>query len=110
MRSLSHRHLQKLTEDDVPFCQEVVEKIYVLEKGANFTTTILKPETELTPEMLTSGTWRTATFKPYNFEALGISPAGGTLHPLLKVREVLDTVTYDVKHKGTVLRDGFQKY
>lgn len=66
--------------------QEVIEKIYVIERGPNFTTAIERPETELTPELLASGRWRTASFKPYNFAALGISPAGGTLHPLLKVR------------------------
>ena len=68
--------------------QEVAEKIYVVERGPGFTTSIERPETELTPEMLTSGRWRTACFKPYNFAALGIAPAGGTLHPLLKVRQV----------------------
>jgi len=66
--------------------QEVTEKIYTLRKGPNFSTTISKAETELTPEMISAGTWKTANFKPYNFNALGISPSGGTLHPLLKVR------------------------
>ena len=32
------------------------------------------------------GTWREAEFKDYNFAALGLPPAGGALHPLLKVR------------------------
>jgi hypothetical protein len=31
------------------------------------------------------GTWREETFKEYNFNALGLPPAGGHLHPLLKV-------------------------
>ena len=66
--------------------QEVTEKIYILAKGAKFGTTVQKPETELTAEMLASGSWRDATFKPYNFNALGISPERGQLHPLLKVR------------------------
>ena len=66
--------------------QEVTEKIYILSRGEQFTTTISKPETELTPEMISSGSWKTANFKPYNFDALGISPASGCLHPLLKVR------------------------
>lgn len=34
---------------------------------------------------LCRGTWRTQEFKDYNFNALGISPSGGHLHPLLKV-------------------------
>ncbi len=36
--------------------------------------------------MLSSGSWRTATFKDYNFDALGSLPPAGHLHPLLKVR------------------------
>lgn len=32
------------------------------------------------------GSWREETFKEYNFNALGQLPAGGHLHPLLKVR------------------------
>ena len=34
----------------------------------------------------TSGSWKEKTFKPYNFDALGIMPDSGHLHPLLKVR------------------------
>lgn len=33
-----------------------------------------------------SGSWRTKQFKKYNFEAFGIMPSGGHLHPLMKVR------------------------
>lgn len=46
----------------------------------------MKPETELTQEMLTGDAWKNLTFKAYNFNALGIEPIGGHLHPLLKVR------------------------
>ena len=66
--------------------QEVTEKSYILSKGDNFSLNISKAETELTPEMIASGSWKTANFKSYNFNALGISPPGGCLHPLLKVR------------------------
>ena len=66
--------------------QELTEKFYVLGKGENFSLNIAKAETELTPEMIASGSWKTANFKSYNFQALGISPPGGCLHPLLKVR------------------------
>lgn len=33
-----------------------------------------------------SGSWRTSTFKKYNFNALGLASTGGHLHPLMKVR------------------------
>ncbi|CAI8042888.1 Phenylalanine--tRNA ligase alpha subunit [Geodia barretti] len=36
--------------------------------------------------MITSGSWRTKSFKSYNFKALGVPPAAGHLHPLMKVR------------------------
>ena len=32
------------------------------------------------------GTWRDAEFKEYNYDALGLAPPSGALHPLLKVR------------------------
>lgn len=65
---------------------EVTDKVYTLTKGPDFATTISRPETELTPEMISSGSWKDVQFKPYNFSALGIAPDSGHLHPLLKVR------------------------
>ncbi|XP_050420935.1 phenylalanine--tRNA ligase alpha subunit [Adelges cooleyi] len=66
--------------------REVVIKSFNLSKGPEFTTSIMKLETELTPDMILSGSWKTTEFKTYNFEALGQMPAAGCLHPLLKVR------------------------
>lgn len=39
-----------------------------------------------------SGSWKTASFKKYNFEADGIPTSGGALHPLLKVREEIRSI------------------
>jgi len=61
-------------------------KSYKLTKGDKFTLSVEKPETDLTAEMLASGSWKTKTFKEYNLDALGIMPASGHLHPLMKVR------------------------
>ena len=36
--------------------------------------------------VIISGSWKTKDFKAYNFDALGIRPDSGHLHPLLKVR------------------------
>ena len=33
-----------------------------------------------------SGSWKTKTFKAYNFDALGVPPTRGHFHPLMKVR------------------------
>jgi len=72
--------------------QEVTEKIYVLGKGPKFSTTIQRPETELTADMIATGSWKNASFKPYNFNALGISPDRGQLNPLMKVRSEYRTI------------------
>ncbi|NXY84869.1 SYFA ligase, partial [Alcedo cyanopectus] len=65
---------------------EVTLKSYWIRKGRAFSRTLARPETELTPEMISSGSWRHLPFKPYNFSSLGLPPNSGHLHPLLKVR------------------------
>ncbi|KAL0949400.1 hypothetical protein HGRIS_009463 [Hohenbuehelia grisea] len=65
---------------------------FSVSKGSNFSTSNAKPETDLTVDMLTSGSWKTSTFKKYNFEAEGIPTNGGGLHPLLKVREEIRNI------------------
>ena len=65
---------------------------YTICKGAKFSTTIVRPESELTAEMIQSGSWETLDFKQYNFTALGTKPAYGTLHPLMKVRSEIRAV------------------
>lgn len=66
--------------------QEVTLKSFLLSKGPQFSTTIKKLETDLTSDMLLTGSWKSLQFKPYNFDALGQPPECGHLHPLLKVR------------------------
>ncbi|KAM8972969.1 phenylalanine--tRNA ligase alpha subunit [Pelodytes ibericus] len=65
---------------------EVTIKTYWVTKGSGFSMSITKPETDLTPDMIASGSWKEKNFKPYNFNALGVMPESGHLHPLLKVR------------------------
>ncbi|KAH9489632.1 hypothetical protein Btru_037337 [Bulinus truncatus] len=66
---------------------EVKEVSYIITKGESFRTTVSKLQVELTPDMISSGIWKTTQFKPYNFQALGAPVTTGHLHPLLKVRE-----------------------
>lgn len=66
---------------------ESVVKYMLIEKGADFQTSISKPETDLTTALLQSGEWKDKKFKEYNFNALGMPAVRGHLHPLLKVRE-----------------------
>ncbi|KAM3165371.1 Phenylalanine--tRNA ligase [Lachancea thermotolerans] len=56
-------------------------------KGADFSTELTKLETDLTADMVASGTYKDLKFKPYNFNSEGILPESGALHPLNKVRE-----------------------
>ncbi|CAI9536979.1 unnamed protein product [Staurois parvus] len=65
---------------------EVTVKTYWVTKGSEFSTNITKQETDLTPEMIASGSWNDKKFKAYNFNALGVMPECGHLHPLMKVR------------------------
>ncbi|TFK43408.1 tRNA synthetases class II core domain (F)-domain-containing protein [Crucibulum laeve] len=65
---------------------------FTVRKGKDFSTSTAKPETDLTVDMLTSGSWKNSTFKKYNFEAAGIPTSGGALHPLLKVREEIRNI------------------
>ncbi|KAF7355441.1 Phenylalanine--tRNA ligase alpha subunit [Mycena sanguinolenta] len=65
---------------------------FTVHKGPEFSTSTAKPETDLTVDMLTSGAWKTSTFKKYNFEAEGAPTEGGSLHPLLKVREEIRNI------------------
>ena len=47
-------------------------------------------------ELTTSGAWKDASFKNYNFAAAGQLPEGGALHPLLKMREEMRQIFFDM--------------
>ena len=65
---------------------------FEIEPTADFSCTIEKLETDLTKEMLTSGSWKTAKFKSYNFNAAGLPPSRGTVHPLIQTSQMLRNV------------------
>ena len=69
---------------------------FSIEKGPQFALTVQKLETDLTAEMLASGAWKTAAFKKYNFDAEGVVPPSGALHPLLKVREEFRNIFFEM--------------
>ncbi|KAM3185733.1 hypothetical protein ACTXT7_005794 [Hymenolepis weldensis] len=70
--------------------------VYVVERGPNFTTQLVKEETDLTSEMVQSGSWKDLKFKKYNFHALGAFPEGGHLHPILRVRAEFRRILADM--------------
>ena len=65
------------------------EKIFhfSVKKGPAFALNLQKLATDLTADLLQNRSWQSIPFKSYNFDAVGLSPQGGHLHPLLKVRE-----------------------
>jgi len=93
LEKIANLQLEDVTDDNKKeykkrkLITEVKEVSYTISKGEQFTTTIVKPSIDLTPEMLSSGSWKSTQFKPYNFNALGVPSPTGHLHPLLKVRE-----------------------
>lgn len=76
----------------------VEEKIitFKISKGPKFSTEFVREETDLTPEMLASGAWKTAQLKPYNFKAKGAVTPSGALHPLNKVRQEFREIFFEM--------------
>ncbi|KAG9203074.1 Phenylalanyl-tRNA synthetase, beta subunit, cytoplasmic [Epicoccum nigrum] len=60
---------------------------YTVTKGPKYAKEMPVEHTDLTADLLASGAWETANFKPYNFAALGAQQDAGALHPLMKVRQ-----------------------
>lgn len=69
---------------------------FKIQKGEKFALEIPEEATDLTADMLASGAWRTTTFKPYNFRALGADQQSGALHPLNKVRAEFRQIFFDM--------------
>lgn len=69
---------------------------FTITKGPNFALTIQKLATDLSADMLQSGSWKTAPFKKYNFDAEGAVPPAGALHPLLRVREEFRNIFFEM--------------
>ena len=69
---------------------------YSISKGLNFKLERIKDSTDLTFEMLQSGSWKDLKFKPYNLEAKGKEPLFGSLHPLHQVRSEFCTILLEL--------------
>ena len=69
---------------------------YKVFKGIKFSTVLTKEETDITAELLSSGDWKNAAFKKYNFEASGQPLQCGHLHPLLKVRDEFKQIFFEL--------------
>ena len=60
---------------------------YLVRKGSNFSLNTEKLATEMTAEMVQTGSWKKLQFKDYNLINSGLMPPCGNFHPLMKVRE-----------------------
>jgi len=69
---------------------------YSVSKGPKYAKEIPVEVTDLTADMLAGDAWKTATFKPYNFKALGGSQNAGALHPLNKVRTEFRNIFFNM--------------
>jgi len=69
---------------------------YKIHKGPKFALEMVKEETDLTADMLASGAWKSAAFKPYNFKSLGADQNAGALHPLNKVRHEFRQIFFEM--------------
>ncbi|KAI7425512.1 phenylalanyl-tRNA synthetase-like protein alpha chain, partial [Hortaea werneckii] len=69
---------------------------YSARKGPKWALEIPVEVTDLTADMLADGSWKTANFKPYNFQALGEPQMAGSLHPLGKVREEFRKILFNM--------------
>ncbi|OAA45377.1 phenylalanyl-tRNA synthetase alpha chain [Metarhizium rileyi] len=67
-----------------------------IQKGDKFALKIPEVATDLTADMIASGSWKSATFKGYNFKALGADQQPGALHPLNKVRSELRQIFFEM--------------
>ncbi|KAL9115772.1 MAG: hypothetical protein Q9227_000140 [Pyrenula ochraceoflavens] len=66
------------------------------EKGPKYTSEFVELETDITSEMLASGSWRSAPLKPYNFNSKGAPISAGALHPLNKVRTEFRQIFFEM--------------
>jgi phenylalanyl-tRNA synthetase alpha chain len=75
-------------------------KSYKVTKGSEFQPLRVKLETQLTADMLRTGSWKETQFKKVNINSAGQVTQGGHLHPLLKVRS---------QFRQTLLEMGFNE-
>ncbi|OQR98578.1 phenylalanyl-tRNA synthetase alpha chain [Achlya hypogyna] len=73
-----------------------VRKSWAVGKGPNFAVERKRQAANLNKDMLDSESWKTETFKPYNFNTMGMPVGGGQLHPLMKVRAEFRRVLMDM--------------
>jgi phenylalanyl-tRNA synthetase alpha chain len=94
---------------------EKKRKVWIIGKAEGFTLQRGGPKaTDLTEELLKSGEWAKATFKPYNWDSQGSGLSFGTPHPLMKfkaeVRSVLTNMGFDEMPTNRYVESSFWNF
>lgn len=63
-----------------------VVKYFNITKGSQFSLKLIKPEADLTSQLIVDDKYKTLNFKKYNYNSKGVEVSNGSLHPLMKVR------------------------
>jgi len=69
---------------------------FSLVQGPNFADSRRACVSDLSASMLASKEWQSSAWKEYNFNALGLQPKGGHLHPLLKIRSQFKKILFEM--------------
>lgn len=72
--------LQKLSKRKL--VSKVSKTVFDISPTPSFSTIMERLEVDLSKTTLQNGSWRTSKFKPYNFNAAGVPPKHGSVHPL----------------------------
>lgn len=124
VKDLCASDLQKLSAADLKtlkgrkLVSSKVEKVFAnVQKGPKFVATVGELPallTDLTEDALASGAWKDSVLKPFNFNAQGVQPVGGHLHPLLKVRneyrEVFLEMGFEEMPTSNYVESGFWNF
>ena len=81
-------------------CKDRKQQFFKVEKDAAFSLTVQVQATDLTLDLLQNGAWKEQSFKKYNFDAEGVRPEQGHLHPLMKMREEIRQVFFEMGYVG----------
>ncbi|OBA24728.1 hypothetical protein HANVADRAFT_54325 [Hanseniaspora valbyensis NRRL Y-1626] len=94
-----HDSIDNKTLADLKKRKLIVQKkdiSYKVTKGDDFSVDLIKPETELTSDMISSGSYKDLKFKAYNFNSQGPLPPSGALHPLNKIKQEFRQIFFNM--------------
>lgn len=94
LETIDNKTIQDLKKRKLILQKKTVS--YKVTKGADFSVDLIKPETEITSDMITSGSYKDLKFKPLNFNSQGALPESGALHPLNKIKQEFRQIFFNM--------------